>query len=469
VRCKVLQVPFAGSSLSRVAHDLEQRKQTLKEDRHVFSTREGLMEVGGEAQLEALAFFSQLIATRQVFGYELAHLAQQDLMDEQWQNLRYRWADVLLHYLGLGASVTVSEGISGLNIGFLCAVLYASLMQRAWGQEKPMLEGGAAGLPANRLPGFLNVLRPRFHELGSMNVMDAWEVVDATAKELYGRTILEEMRTDYARQEAWCEEIASMEPVPDEIKRALSDYHRLRGKLIDTFEEDPDTFVDPDRFGKDLLFKIHPLPVYTASGGIVGEPAEGLNRLFGYQEPDVDIAEAKWWWAAISRDWPSEDPTTLTLQDRQAWIAVLDFFAPLAKLMMNGRRHRTILGPELVSIEARLEANYGIKLRFDPTFEYPEESSDIQSFYWLTEKSEARCDFRGVYPESCEGTIQQPEGHLVSPWAIRRNVPLAYAIMEALGGGLMGELQFRKDWSVWVACESCYSKLSSAIEDDQGE
>jgi hypothetical protein len=137
--------------------------------------------------------------------------------------------------------------------------------------------------------------------------------------------------------------------------------------------------------------------------------------------------------------------------------------------MMNGRRHRTILGPELVSVAARLEASYDIKLRFDPLFEYPEESSDIQSSYWLTEKSEARCDFRGVFPESCEVTLRQPEGHLVSPWSIRRNAALANALIEALGGGVTGALGFQRDWSVWVARESCYSKLSSAIEQDQSE
>ena len=465
VRSQVLQVPPASRNAAALARDMGTYKETLIEDLWTFDVDEGTVRVGGEAQLESLAFFSQMSAIQNLFGYDSSLLAQQDLMEKQWGNLRYKWAQVLLARLNLLPSFKVKEGLAALDVGPLCVIVFASLMQRAWRQDKSASDIGSAGLPVNRLGGFLNKLQRRSEDLHWAPIADVWEIVNDTAKQLYGRTILEEVAADYAHEEAWCEAIVSSEGVADEIKRAVRDYHRLRGELINVLEDNPEAIIDPEHFVKDLAFRVRPLPIYTAGSGQLGDPPEGYELLFGFRDPESNTRESKWWWAAVPQDWPPDDPAVLTLRDRRAWCLIAEQFAPLAKLLLNGRKHELMLGPELINIEKRLE-NQGTMMRFDPLFEFPAEgenleaSDDIDSYFWLTGKTEAVCDL-------CSARITRPSGHLVSPWFFRRYESIGRELIEEnLGGGYLGWLRFWRDWSPWVVCDNDYARLSEAALQD---
>jgi hypothetical protein len=91
---------------------------------------------------------------------------------------------------------------------------------------------------------------------------------------------------------------------------------------------------------------------------VLGEPPEGYRRLFGYDHPVKESEKRpymKWWWAC-SPDLTiknSRGPrqringSALKFKNPHAWYSVMEWFAPISKLLMNGRQIRTMLGPEL--------------------------------------------------------------------------------------------------------------------------
>jgi len=193
-----------------------------------------------------------------------------------------------------------------------------------------------------------------------------------------------------------------------------------------------------------------PMPVLATATGEIGDPPTGWETVFGYRDPQQP--NVRWFWAVIPEQWPPADTEALTLQDRYSWAQVLSRYTPLAKLMMNGRRHRTILGPELVYIEKFLKAKHNLDLVVDPLFQFPQEVDDINSYYTLTDKTEAVCDI-------CKAKLKKPHGHFVSGWVFRQSDKNAQLAIETYGGGPMGELVFLKDWSPWVLCDVCYAKI----------
>ncbi|HSD45394.1 MAG TPA: hypothetical protein VLB87_02190, partial [Pyrinomonadaceae bacterium] len=298
------------------------------------------------------------------------------------------------------------------------------------------------------LAGLLGALQGKFKDFGAISIEDAWEVMNTTTKQMWGRTVLEELDEDYKREGAWVDEMHKAEYVDDSVKNVLADFHNLRGALIGLLKEAPAVVFDPRLTGTTGLFL--PMPVLVTANGEVGDPPPGWEQVFGYRDPNQP--NVKWFWAVIPKEWPTEDAQAFTIQDRHSWARVLSYLTPLAKLMMNGRRHRTILGPELIFVEKYLNAQRRLELAIDPLFQYPQEVDDINSYYTLADKTEAVCDM-------CKVKLKKPHGHYVSAWMFRYSDKNAQLAIDTYGGGPMAELVFLKDWSPWVLCDACYAKV----------
>jgi len=431
-----------------VGKESAQRKIYLQDDRQMLPTFAGKMECGGDAQLEALGYYAQYLSVQHLFGDEISLKVQQEVTEDHKDNLKYRWAQIVANTYGLLPATSQNESTGSVDVSFLLPIIYGSLMSRAWKQPQSNSELGGSGSPLARLAGLLNTLQGKFNNFGDISVEDSWELVNDAAKQLWGSTCIEEAEEDYKHEDAWCNKIQKIETVPNSIKLALWDFHRLRRSLLDTLNESPLVIFDPRSTAITGAFL--PLPVTAVPAGEYGEPPEGWEMIFGYQDPD--IPQAKWWWAAIPEQWPIDSDQAFTLKERKAWGAIIGYHAPLAKLMMNGRKHSTILGPELIFMEQYLKAKRGIDIVIEPPFEFPRESDDIGIYYTLTDKKQAMCDI-------CKEILVKPEGHYLSAWVLRYNAQNAQVAIDAYGGGTLGYLAFIKDWSPWVLCDKHYLQI----------
>jgi hypothetical protein len=131
---------------------------------------------------------------------------------------------------------------------------------------------------------------------------------------------------------------------------------------------------------------------------------------------------------------------------------VLRYLAPLAKLILSGRRHQLMIGPELLLMEHELE-RMGYSIYFDVPFEFPVEDDDTSDYFLLASRTEFKCDF-------CRGEIVRGSGRLIGPWTLRRNRRLAETCIVGLGGGEIGRAWIWKDWSHWHYCGTCVESLS---------
>lgn len=467
VRSMVFNAEPWSVNLKDIASDVKKRREMLRSDREVLSTKWGNIEVGGDAQLEAMAYYSQFAALEKIFGVNASMDVQAQMSEGQRGNLRYTWATLLGRVTGIESGFQ-TQGIHLLNLNLLCPIIMVSLMGRFWGQKNLHTDTGGSGFPTERLSALLNEWTKNAKTYSVSNMADGWEVVNQTAKRLWGRTAVEELQADFELEHKYVEEIKKRHEVGSNARLALTDLHELRSDFIHNFIKNPLSYVDPSLFAEQVLFKIRPLSIRAVPGGIFGKPPTGWERVSGYKHPGVENPLSTWWWAIAPMDWPKNDQhhkfffkqrKIYSLKQRKAWLSIVADFAPMAKLLMNGFRHRTMLGPELTSVFARMY-NEGIKITVDPTFSAPQDDLDINVWFTQTQRESATCDI-------CSCSIPRPQGHILSPWLFRNNPDYADVAIKQFGGGLQGHLLFWKDWSPWVICNVCYIKLTGECSRDK--
>jgi len=222
-------------------------------------------------------------------------------------------------------------------------------------------------------------------------VLGAWELVNEASKKLWGITILDELSVDYEKETEWIGKLTNSNLVNPNTRSALNDLHALRGRLIQVLISNPGAIIDPIQFTRDLLFLIRPIPIAASRSGQLGSPPEGWARVISFKDRGYQGPEGEWWWAAGPEEW-SVDAEDIALNDRDIWLNIVSDWAPIAKLMLNGRAHRTMLGPELLTAQMLLQ-DEGLEIVFDPMFRFPAETNEIKSFFELNGKSEVACDF----------------------------------------------------------------------------
>jgi hypothetical protein len=448
VRSRSLRIKPVSESLRQIALDIYNREEWLSFDRKKMNPG---CEVGGHAQLEALAALFQVACVQRHFGAAaLADVSRRISADDPG-NLRYRWHLFIDGFLGLEPTHSDEGSSRWLDASVIPALMIASLAMRAWGQKVYGDPFKRPCSPSGRLLGFLEYFRENRGWKG-ISVLDAWHHINEIAENLYGRTVLEELSIDYRHEEELLASVQSNEDVLEAVKNAFKQYHALRGFLIEILRQHPAWLLDGNSYAELFLPRTCPIPVNVVPGGCTGEPMHGWKRAFGYKDPDSEDAESAWWWMVVPQQLPVKEGL-VAFQDMNPWIELLNHYGPLAKLMMKGRSHRTVLGPELFLVESQLGAA-GYKFRFEPDFHLPRHRIiPAVSLYDIMGTNDRICD-------TCRTKIQKPQGHIVSPWAFRSDSTLAKLAIEGFGGGKEGMRKFVRDWSVWVICDNCREVLS---------
>ena len=199
-----------------------------------------------------------------------------------------------------------------------------------------------------------------------------------------------------------------------------------------------------------VVDNLEPLLVQVAPNGAAREQLlPGWSWLAGYQdveEPPIDDLD-EWWWKAVY----SEELRGVGLADRMANIAIATEYAPLAKLFLAGRRHRVVVGEELIRAEAILQRHTTVTI--DPYFAArTDHVSSSELLFYLTESDTLRCDW-------CNAEVAKEGSSVLSPWALRDERVGRLAI-EKLGGGRRGYLNLIRDWSTWLVCLGCLTEIN---------
>jgi hypothetical protein len=135
--------------------------------------------------------------------------------------------------------------------------------------------------------------------------------------------------------------------------------------------------------------------------------------------------------------------------DAEAWMDYMKLYVATSRLLLDGRRVRTICGPEIAVAEAGLKDALHFRLHFDPQYEYPAVEINPGLFRLAFGDRGKRCDLteRPLDPESAA---------FVSPLLIQMNSHNRHFVLEhapsyALGSGSTW-FGFSPDWdwSVWV-------------------
>ena len=305
----------------------------------------------------------------------------------------------------------------------------------------------------------LPALIPHKNTLKTASVVECWNIVNGVCKEIFGRTALEELDADFALEEQTIEELK--EQAESLAVRAYADFHQLRSRLISVLKTYPELILADFEYSAQMSTRLQPLVIVAASAGEFGDPPPDYDRLLGYREPDTDPDDIlqRWWWAALSKKWPESDQEdVICLSDRRAWIDVIADEAPFAKLVMDGRNVRIMLGPELISAEARTSHTLSVNIQIAPGFRFPKSPITADNWYFLTGHEELRCDITSE-------TITKPDGVIIDPWTIR----LWPSLMDHLLGRVADKRgmsqTFYRDWSPWVLSEEFRELTENVIEE----
>lgn len=442
-------------SVAQLADLLSNYETILSADLLTVETSDGAFQVGGDAQLEAIAFVCQMAAVQQRFGLDASALVQRDLRSGgralafDW---KYNWAMIIGERLGVVSTSRFSHDAICADSSKLIPMLYVSLFCRSidsdWNREDSPV------LPTTRLYMLAKSAEQDRANLAEMTLDEAWEYYNALAKRIWGKTAIEELEDDYKLEERTLSSLEQHPAALPAVKAAFRDYHRLRRILIEILKRTPSSILCPTLSSIEVLDQIRPMPVWAAPASESGKPYSGWTRSIGCENWIYDGEPLDWWWTAVPDNWSSAQDR-LTLQESWAWQEILEFHAPMAKLFLNGRKHFTMLGPEMLAAEKILR-EWDIDVVFEAGCAYPEKPEEIDHFYYNGGTDQLVCDF-------CRSSMKRPEGNVLSPWILRINSTLASICIYHYGGGEQGRTLFARDWSPWIICNKCFRDVRDEV------
>jgi hypothetical protein len=429
----------------KIAHAVANRKAMLQDDRRPVPSPVGAIQVGGEALLEAIAYHVQMGKTHRVFGFDMARRVQTDHPGEDVLNLKYKWAYEVLIRTGLLQVDAAEKNMLAISDAVFLPLCYGALAARLWGQTQTNTETSSSYLPGVRFASLAMALSARHPRYSESSVDEAWELVNATCKTLFGRTVIEETEADFGLEEQFVETIERAYS-DSHLARAIRDLHELRRRLIDTLKSDAPLLLDQAACADKTVNRTQPLIVVAAPSGEIGMPPADYQRLAGYSHPDTDFdvePEGRWWWAAINLRWPDVTDTDMfCLRDREAWTYIASEYAPLGKMIYSGNKMRLMLGPELFAARIRFQQQTGMRLVVDGAFLHPEQEHDIAFWNYITGYDSFRC-------ELSRETVEKPEGYMLDPWQLRLRPGLIDALLGSVADQRRARFTLWRDWSPW--------------------
>lgn len=446
----------SGPWVKTQVESIMRKRAAARADRLQIPFGDRTVDVGGEQVLEALGFLHQHWSVANVSDGELTVDVLTDLPQRLQRNAVYEWPIGYMRALEIAPPDELIAYPIFDGVRLLSAILLASLF-------KPFMDTSASSRGVARR---LEMLWAEFRgdearRLRGAPFGDCWAAVSAVARRLWGRSLEEDLEHDLMLQDQqWIRPLRArftydFEPAPVDI---VAEYQALRESVFDRLVADGPGFLDPTRgptadCGPIVLPT--PISVWPASAN---RPPDGHVSLFGGTAQAEREREpfASWTWGWAPERWPpegTEDP--LAFRSGDSWRRVVRVYAPAAKLLLNGFRHRTMLGPELEQALEYMRSVYDVEVH--PRFGYsPAETGDLDQLFFLAESNHLVCDV-------CGGFVHEGRGKIVSPTEIRsdeRSAAAAQAVYERLFAGVPGaELQAAKDWSGWVTCEVCIDLL----------
>jgi hypothetical protein len=416
IRRRLAAVEAPTGILKTFVDEVVARQMIMSLENRVLDIAGHKCEMGGDAQLEALAYNFQIGANQTWLGYDGAREWQARL-GELHGNTRYRWLEIISDSYQLAPNKKVGQQTVAADHTLVIAIVYASLMMRSWGQSYSHDRLGEVGIlpPYARFRALLEDLRGYSYSFGSLSVEAAWTLANERCRKLFGRTAEEELDIDYDFEGSWVAKL----PASDPAAKAFSDFHKLRGRFIQTLKKNPCKILDLRDWSKDLLPDINPYVVLAYPPGFDATlPADLVSVLEERLTQHERVC-----WAALFQPRIGG----FSFEDQESWLFVFKYLAPLAKLILFGRRHDLMIGSELLLMEEQLR-NVGKSVVFDDAFEYPVEGDDTSDFWRLLDREESKCDF-------CASPIARPSGRVIGPWGLRRNNKLLTVCVHALGDG----------------------------------
>jgi len=446
---------------------LRAAKRVIASDQEPIQLRPGLSaSIGGDAQLEALAYTTQLIGAQHFLGVEGGRAVQQQVKGMPGHHSRYFWATDL----GMQTGLLKRLGLTELEVevqtwDFLFPLIFASLMMRSYGQDQS--KSGAV-LPSNRL-ALLCTEAAKEKSLVDLSCEQSWNWINDASKRLWGRTIIQELQHDLEREDDWVTQVQADDSVLVPVKTILREYHKIRRQLAALLIQTPLAVIDPLVSSLETIPTLQPYLILYNSAGYLGPTPEGYDRVFGFRDPRLDTKTdpqqnykrlellGQWTWALTSNTPPQGK---YAFREHEAWLAIFTEFAPLAKLLLNGRVHKTAPGPELVFAENYLRANLKVKFEFDPTFRVPRYDTLNAAKYigLLRDGKPGLCD-------GCSTELVDAQFFVIPPWFFRISGETFDRLVQAYGDGGEGQLAAWRDWSMWIVCSHCFSNF---MEGDEG-
>ena len=423
VRRRLFSVENVPQEIEALARAVAKRQQLFDTDSMGWQG----IQLGGEAQFEAMAFYSQLAAIQSGFGLPALQAFQNRLsIHDQWKP-RYRWVEHMAARFGIELfSEPGPHNMRGIDIPLVSPLLTASLMVRAHNQE-PVSKGELEKLPAGRLARLCEVLAE--HKIpppGKRDVIEMWCLVNRAAEKLWGRTAEKELVADFEHEAEFIAQLEEAGAFARDAYLIYNDVHRLRGELIAILKRDPRTALDLIPWSGDILPRLDPLLIELFPAG----------RQAVHPSHSATSASPTFFWAGT---YPRKVryPGQLSLGHDEIWKRVHAGASPLAKLFLSGRRDQGMIGPEHEKIEQQL-ASMGLPVQVDVHFAWPE-THPTSAVFQLTHRDAHRC-------RACGSCVWDGSGRLVSAWTIKKH-PSA--------DRLPGARPPASDWTPWLLCDSC--------------
>ena len=433
--------PDSKKTGERVAHI----KDVYRSDRSLYSLKKGEIEVGGNAQLECLAYVFQSAAMQAAFGVDDTAKALDDVPDSDSHHGKYKWLIDFMYASGLTEYKIIESKYALINDTLLTCIAFASLQMRSFRDLNGEIAKNTT-TPISRFSQLIIEMRNGNYDTANQDFNTCWELVNAACLSCFGADVCDEIEFDIKKTKEFLDRYSD-DLLGDELA-CFSDYNNLRERIFDDFRETPRNFLRTFDFKNEILDRLKPIVVVANPSGIIGELNEDLIQLFGYDHSQVqkDIDYLKWTWA-----WTPKKPKIHSLDyaftNESEWHNAIMVDIPIAKLMMNGFRHDTMLGPELVSAKAKIELQLGCEVKLIKPYDAPQDLILDSNAYWYQHMDEnIVCDLSGK-------ELNRENAVVFSKWYLLRNFEYAEAIIDfwrSNGQGDLARISFWREWSTWV-------------------
>jgi hypothetical protein len=441
VQRRVLSIPEPTPETRELARLAKAMKGLMSQlDAAVGIKGDRIIHLGGQAQMEGLAQVSQIMSLEHCFGIDNVQAVTAEYVHRLPREGPYRAIESVSGVLGCAK---LQGNFLAVNPGLAAALFVTSLCGRFYGAGAQP----AADLisPWQRFARLLEELGPG---AGRFDMPDdeAAALVDRVASRLWGRTAFEEIAADIDAMEAKLDPSAVPWLAAEGLDEVFADFLDLRRRLLAAARELGPASVLPRAFP--LLWRDRLLPwhVVATPGGSAEDDDSPV--VFGADlnlPPEVQsIFPSRVAWGRLDSASSDDQAENFAPSAREAWLQMLERHGPRAQLMLNGRRHRRMVPPELERPLDEIE-QLGVQVQFHPRFKWPE----LRDQSTRTAEAVALAAFSGRTSFICDITGEELEpaaAAVLTPWEFRHSALLPIFRQ----GGFFNELKLATDWSDWV-------------------